>query len=126
VEGNRATCALFDDPTPLIVFPERSFAFTGRFFYGKRSDCQAAMETRGAVCHDGPSKRTDYLVVGELGSRDWVHSTHGAKLQKAIGYRAKYGLAIVPEEAGSLPFVPGSTWPRSRSLTLAARGCGPR
>jgi hypothetical protein len=39
------------------------------------------------------------LVIGEIGSQDWLHSTHGRKIEKAIEYNdtgAK--IAIVPEK----------------------------
>lgn len=44
------------------------------------------------------SKKLDYLVIGEIGSRDWIHSTHGRKIEKAVELRnGGARLAIVSE-----------------------------
>ncbi len=43
--------------------------------------------------------RTRYLIIGTFGSRDWVHTSFGCKIQKAVEYRSDgSGLAIVGEE----------------------------
>lgn len=45
------------------------------------------------------SKKLNYLVIRELGSRDWLHSTHGLKIEKAVHYaQAGAQLAIVGED----------------------------
>jgi hypothetical protein len=46
------------------------------------------------------------LIVGTFGSRDWVHTSFGRKIEKAVTYRrAGQRLAIISEDhwAGSLP-----------------------
>jgi hypothetical protein len=38
-------------------------------------------------------------VIGEIGSRDWIHSTHGRKIEKAMDYNGRgCRIAIVGEQ----------------------------
>ncbi|TVO75233.1 BRCT domain-containing protein [Sedimenticola selenatireducens] len=81
------TIGVFNDKIDHIEFIDRSFCFTGRFTYGARSECQKATLNQGASIHKTVTKKTNYLVIGELSSRDWTNSSYGTKIQKAIGYR---------------------------------------
>jgi len=84
-------------PAPVITFTERRFCFTGSCYSGTREWCEAQVIQRGGAI-SGVTKKLDYLVIGEIGSRDWVHSTHGRKIEKAVDYRsAGTPLAIVAE-----------------------------
>lgn len=86
-----------DTPSPL-VFDGSAFCFTGRFAYGTRSDCEEAVSSRGATVLPSISKKVNFLIVGLMGSRDWLHSTFGLKMEKAFAYRQKYGLMVVGED----------------------------
>ncbi|MNF12093.1 hypothetical protein D3C80_2134780 [compost metagenome] len=45
------------------------------------------------------SKKIHYLVVGAIGNEQWLHSTYGTKIKKAVELReAGAPLAIVSEE----------------------------
>ncbi len=45
------------------------------------------------------TQRTNYLIIGTFGSRDWVHTSFGRKIEKAVQYRiAGCRLAIVGED----------------------------
>lgn len=35
------------------------------------------------------TKKVNYLVIGELASRDWVASSHGRKIEKALVFKEK-------------------------------------
>lgn len=95
----RATRLPLDAPAPEIVHAGRTFVFTGRFVYGTRSACEAAAMMRGGSVGNGISKKVNVLVIGELGNHDWIHSTHGRKIEKAVEYRAAgVPLVIVSEE----------------------------
>ena len=76
-----------DDPPPRILFPNATFLFTGRFAFGTRSCCQNAIAPLGALTHKTLRKDTLFLVVGLDGSRDWLHSTFGRKIQRALELR---------------------------------------
>ena len=73
--------------------------FTGKFAFGPRSDCERAVIKLKGICERGVTKRTDYLIIGTFGSRDWVHTSFGRKIEQAVDYRdAGESLAIVAEE----------------------------
>ena len=90
-----------NDPVPQVTFDGRTFVFTGQFVYGTRSVCETEVIQRGGHCSSSVTKKIDFVVVGELCSRDWLYSTHGTKIQKAVEYRdmRRVPIAIVPEEA---------------------------
>ncbi|KDR40825.1 BRCT domain-containing protein [Caballeronia glathei] len=86
-------------PYPDLSFVDRSFCFTGKFYSGTRDWCHKQVATRGGLPADGITKKLHYLVIGEIGSRDWLHSTYGTKIQKAVDYAASgVPLVIVSEE----------------------------
>lgn len=99
--GPRVSGAIpFDDPMPEIVYPDRGFTLTGQFATGARKQVSAIIEERGGVVKDGCSGRTNYLLVGTFGSEEWLHSTHGTKIIKAVELK-KEGkpIAIIAERA---------------------------
>jgi len=94
-----ATRVPIDDPEPTITFPDRTFVFTGQFVWGTRSKCESAVIERGGLVGTGITRKTHYVVIGIEASRDWIHSTHGRKIEKAVEYRATgIPLAIISEE----------------------------
>jgi NAD-dependent DNA ligase len=96
---NAATRLPLDEPTPVIHFSERRFVFTGKFASGTRKACQARVQQAGGHCDADVTMRTSYLVIGTFGSRDWVQTSHGRKIERAVEYRTRgVDLAIVGEQ----------------------------
>lgn len=94
-----ATRLPLDEPPPPIIFPEKLFVVTGKFAHGTRTKVHQEIETRGGCCGKAPTLDTNYLVIGAFASRDWIHSTHGLKIERAIELRKKStGIAIIHEE----------------------------
>jgi hypothetical protein len=94
-----ATALPIDTPPPLINWPGSIFVFTGKFAYGTRSECERLAVARGSTCERNVTKNTHYLVIGTFGSRDWIHTSFGRKIEKAVGYRAAGSpLRILAEE----------------------------
>ncbi|GGI54883.1 BRCT domain-containing protein [Oxalicibacterium solurbis] len=86
-------------PAPDLVFNDRVFCFTGKFQSGTRQWCEEQVVKRNGVTANSITKKLHYLVIGDIGSRDWLHSTHGTKIEKAMQYReAGMNLHIVSEE----------------------------
>jgi NAD-dependent DNA ligase len=81
---NRSIRSAFTDPAPTVFFEDHAFCFSGRFAYGPRIRCEKAVSDRGGYIHETVLKDTQYLVIGTFGSRDWLHSTHGNKIKKAV------------------------------------------
>lgn len=96
--ASRSTTLPVDDPEPALEFMGSVFVVTGTFLYGERAAVHAAIVSRGGISSSSPSKKTRYLVIGELGSRDWINSNSGRKIERAIALRSEgHRVAIVTE-----------------------------
>jgi NAD-dependent DNA ligase len=85
-------------PAPEILYPGRSFCFTGVFEFGSRADCHEAVLARGGEPAKSVIKKLNYLVIGSVGSDFWRHSSFGTKIVKAAQYcEDGVGIAIVSE-----------------------------
>lgn len=86
-------------PLPKVSFPEKLFCFTGKFASGTRKQVQDAVIALGGAVKNSPTNNTNYLVIGSIGSADWIHSTHGRKIEKAVELRsAGRTIKIIAEE----------------------------
>lgn len=86
-------------PLPQVSFPDKLFCFTGKFASGTRKQVQDAVMALGALTKDSPTHKTNYVVIGSIGSTDWIHSTHGRKIEKAVQFRAEgKPIRIIAEE----------------------------
>jgi hypothetical protein len=98
VGEDAATELPVDLPPPPLVWSGSVFVFTGKFVFGPRSACERQIERLGGMCERSITRRTSYLVIGTFGSRDWVHTSFGRKIEKAVAYRdAGERIAIVDE-----------------------------
>lgn len=87
------------EPARPIQFSGQVFCFTGAFNSGKRTWCEQQIADRGGVASGTITKKLNYLVIGDIGNENWLHSTHGRKIEKAIEYNAAGGsIVIVGEE----------------------------
>ena len=98
-DADAATTLPLDQPPPTIEWSGQIYVFTGKFAWGTRRDCQREVVNRGGTCDPNVTKRTAFLVIGTFGSRDWVHTAFGRKIDKAVSYRqAGAALRIVAED----------------------------
>lgn len=95
----------FDDPVPAIGFDATSFAFTGKFSSGTRSECQEAVKTFGAIGQASVNRSTDYLIIGSEGSDNWAEGSHGRKIEKAMMLRMETGSPAIVSESDWLAAV---------------------
>lgn len=70
-------------PAPVIAFPGMRFVLTGKFVSGPRDHIAEQIEKAGGELAASVSKKTNYLVIGSYGSRDWLMSNCGLKIIKA-------------------------------------------
>jgi hypothetical protein len=97
--ASESTRLPLDDPPPTLVFAGRSFVVTGTFKFGARRTVTEAIEQRGGSVGETVLVSTYALIVGSLASRDWLHSSYGRKVMKALEYRGKgHQLLIVGED----------------------------
>lgn len=86
-------------PAPELEWNGRLFVFTGVMAYGPRKDCEALVLERNGQIGAGVSRKIHYLVVGSIGNDQWLHSTYGTKIKKAVELReAGTLLSIISEE----------------------------
>ena len=97
--ANMSSSLPLDHPAPAVEFPTMWFCLTGKFAYGPRRACVELITERGGIWTDLVNADTDYLVVGYLGSSDWIHTSYGREIEKAVNLREKNGnLSIISED----------------------------
>jgi len=86
-------------PDP-VVFKERVFIITGKFAFGTRKKVVEVIEGAGGKALDSsPTRDSHYLIIGLFASRDWAHTSHGRKIERAVELRESgSGIAIISEE----------------------------
>lgn len=99
--GTNASSQLpLTQPPPAVFFDRRVFVITGNLKMGaRRTVIQAIKEQGGEVVLKNIRMDTDYLVIGDIGSKSWMHSTHGRKIERAVELREQgHGIAIISEQ----------------------------
>ncbi|MDD1008255.1 BRCT domain-containing protein [Pseudomonas shahriarae] len=88
-----------NNPAPELSWAERVFLFTGVMAYGPRKACESLIVERGGLIGGSVSKKIHYLVVGSIGNDQWLHSTYGTKIKRAVELRdSGVPIAIISEE----------------------------
>jgi hypothetical protein len=96
--SSRSTSLPLCIPAPILRFTGQTYVVTGTFGFGSRTDVTSALQQRGAKVASSVSSKINVLVIGELGSRDWINSNGGRKIQQAVALRdGGSGLCIVSE-----------------------------
>ncbi|MFW9080013.1 BRCT domain-containing protein [Pseudomonas sp. P2757] len=94
-----STTLPLDNPAPDLNWADRVFLFTGIMEHGPRKDCEALVVERGGIIGGSVSKKIHYLVVGSIGNDQWLHSSYGTKIKKAVELRnSGVPIAIVGED----------------------------
>ena len=94
-----ATALPLTTPAPEITFKDKYFCFTGKFTIGTRKAVEELIKQHEGNTTRKPQSNTDYLVIGILGSQDWIHSTYGRKIEQALEMQeAGHHIKIISEE----------------------------
>jgi len=94
-----ATQLPLDMPPPEILFPDHNFVVTGVFAFGDRRAVVDAIANAGGVVKSSVSRLVHYLIIGSVGSRDWIHSSFGRKIEAAVELKENGApVAIVSED----------------------------
>lgn len=86
------------DASAIVLIPMLSFCFTGQFLFGTRSACEQAVTHRGGRI-SSVNRKLDFLVIGELSSRDWKYSSYGSKIESAMRLKQDGAPLIIVTEA---------------------------
>lgn len=88
-----------NNPAPDLTPAGRVFVFTGVMAFGPRKDCETVVIERGGLTAASITKKTHFLVVGSIGNEQWLQSTYGRKIMRAVELRdSGCPLAIVSED----------------------------
>ena len=83
-EPNQSTTLPLTQPEPKVDFGGSVFCVTGKFVFGTMPDCEDTITEIGGTVVSQPGQETDYLIIGEFCSPDWVHTTFGRAIERAI------------------------------------------
>ena len=96
---NDVVTDIYDMLTDEDVFTDKSIVVTGTFKHAKRDDIEQALHNLGNRLQSKVSSLTDYVFVGNKGSRSWRFGQYGRKIEDAIYERKLTGrLKIINEE----------------------------
>ena len=88
-DKNHSSILPLDDPQPKVVIKDHVFCLTGIFTFGPKSIIKQRIEELGGLVTYNVTEELDYLVIGDLSSRDWIHTSYGSRIESAIEYREK-------------------------------------
>jgi NAD-dependent DNA ligase len=87
-----------EEPDSLII-QGSTFCLTGAFITGTRDKCEQIIIRLGGIPTSSITKKLDYLIIGALASRDWIATSHGRKIEKAMHYKEQGSpVTILSEE----------------------------
>lgn len=88
-----------DNPAPELIPVGRTFVFTGVMAFGPRKDCESVVAERGGLTAPSITKKTHFLIVGSIGNEQWLQSTYGRKIMRAVELRdSGCPIAIISED----------------------------
>lgn len=98
--GYEASTEVWEDEVEHIAIAGKLFCLTGDFVVGERNTVDTLLRMKGAELSPNVTSRVDYLVIGTLASRDWLYTSHGRKIEKALLLRREgAGITIITERS---------------------------
>lgn len=76
----------------------RNVCLTGKFLSGTRDQMNSLVREHGGIPQKNVTKKTDLVVIGTLQSKDWIYSSAGRKVEKALQLREDGAQIIVTSE----------------------------
>ncbi len=75
---------VWEDKIDSLRLEGATFCLTGDFVSGDRESVDMMLKCRGAKTSTSINRGVDYLVIGTLASRDWLYTSHGRKIERAV------------------------------------------
>ncbi|GJM14130.1 MAG: hypothetical protein DHS20C12_25330 [Pseudohongiella sp.] len=79
-----ASTEVWEDSIDELNLTGSVFCLTGDFVSGDRESVDTLLRCHGGESNSSVNKSVDYLVIGTLASRDWLYTSHGRKIEKAL------------------------------------------
>ncbi|MCG8413509.1 MAG: hypothetical protein MI746_04735 [Pseudomonadales bacterium] len=100
-----ASTEVWEDVVDEVNIAGSHFCLAGEFVSGDRNSVDTNLRLRGAETSPNVHKEVDYLVIGTLASRDWLYTSHGRKIEKALLLKRKDAPISVITERTLLKFL---------------------
>lgn len=82
-----------------ITFENYSFCLTGKFVSGNRKICERLILERGGLVAPDITQKTHYLVLGTFPTRDWITSSYGQKIERALALQQSgFPIQLITEQ----------------------------
>lgn len=75
---------VWEDKIDSLKLDGATYCLTGDFVSGDRNSVDMMLKCLGAKTSTSVNRGVDYLVIGTLASRDWLYTSHGRKIEKAL------------------------------------------
>ena len=86
-------------PAPDVAFEGQTFVFGGQLAYGPTHACEREVLELGGMCEHSVSRRTDYVVIGNLAASDWCQLSFGGLIDEVVQYRSRgVPISVITEE----------------------------
>lgn len=82
--GYEASTEVWEDSIDELKVSGSTFCLTGDFVSGDRNSITTMLICMGAETSTSINKTVDYLVIGTLASKNWLYTSHGRKIEKAL------------------------------------------
>lgn len=79
-----ASTEVWEDSVDDLTLAGSIYCLTGDFVSGDRESVDTMLRCLGAETNSSVNKSVNYLVIGTLASRDWLYTSHGRKIEKAL------------------------------------------
>lgn len=100
-----ASTEVWEDEVDQVPIAGSTFCLSGEFVSGDRNQMDTNLRLRGAQTSPNVNSDVDFLVIGTLASRDWLYTSHGRKIEKAILLKRKGARISVITERTLLRFL---------------------
>ena len=100
-----ASTAVWEDQVEALDFEGSTFCLTGDFVSGDQDSVDTMLKCKGAVTQPNVNKDVDYLEIGPLASRNWLYTSHGRKIEKALLLKREGTQVTIITERTLLKFI---------------------
>lgn len=89
--GYEFSTEVWEDSIDDLMVAGSTFCLTGDFVSGDRDAVDTMLRCLNAKTSSSVNNLVDYLVIGTLASRNWLYTSHGRKIEKALHIKRQGG-----------------------------------
>lgn len=103
--GYEYSTEVWEDAIDSLKVAGSTFCLTGDFVSGDRNAVDTMLRCQDANTSTSVNNQIDYLVIGTLASRNWLYTSHGRKIEKALHIKRQGGQIKTITERTLLKFI---------------------